>query len=125
MTTYMGPAWSDEPNQNKYVISKELTTELIEHFSPVPVRLNFEGDPVGTVQSLQRLGDVVVCMFELFPGVYTPRLGDKLAPMIVVDEAHIDGSNLVATKGRLYEISITQTPADSRITPFEPKENVT
>jgi len=83
----------------------------------VPIRLNFEGDPIGEAV-LRRDGNAI--MAEFFPskaltGKYFPAIGFK------VIESATDPATLIlkVSKAEIREVSLCQSNADERIQPVD------
>ena len=121
MTTYKGVLMTVGETKNKTRFSKEALVDIMDTKSKVPVRINFTGDPIGSVKSLDLVGDGIVCTFELNqPNMEQLNLFLVPGGVVALNDLHQDDNGItVIDRMTLTEVSISSLPSDTILTKIE------
>jgi hypothetical protein len=121
MYKYRAELASTFVNQNDNAFTQDALEDMVARSGPVPVTLNFEGDPIGALKKLEMVDGKVVCEVDLLQTVSVlglPLFAVPAGAVKMEDIENLDGVQVIK-KMRLTSIGITRQPADATLTKIE------
>lgn len=124
MRRFKGSFLSTRVLANGCQVSSEALDSILKYNPETPISMDFSIKVIGRSLKITRVGDELVCLFDL-NATGIPALDQAyLVASIHIFESHESNGVYVIDEARLMELAITYYPLDSSLNPIVPSKEI-